>query len=47
MEPEIVPEPTPEERKAILAALEEAGELSPDESPWRRAALDPGEPDED
>lgn len=44
MEVEVVPEPDPEEREALLAAL--SGSFEPDEpsayrSPWRRAALEP------
>ena len=40
MEPEIVPEPTREERAAILAALaeDEPGQAGGDA--WRRAALE-------
>jgi hypothetical protein len=46
MDVEITPEPTEDERRAILEALErEAGRASPP-SPWRRAGLGPG-PDED
>jgi hypothetical protein len=45
---EITPEPTPEERRAILEALEEEGRALAEPSPWRRAALGPGEePDDD
>lgn len=43
MEPEIVPEPTPEERAAILAALAEDGPAVADGDAWRRAALEPEE----
>jgi len=35
MEVEIAPEPTEEERAAILAALEEIGRQEPDSPPWR------------
>lgn len=47
---EIVPEPDPDEREALLAALERA--VAPPEpaayrSPWRRAALDPEGDQED
>jgi hypothetical protein len=43
---EITPEPTEEERKAILEALAaEAAESAPP-SPWRAAGLGPG-PEED
>jgi len=35
MEYEISPEPSDEERAAILAALEEAEEDEPDSGPWR------------
>jgi hypothetical protein len=44
MDVQITPEPTPEERRAILAALELERELEP--SAWRRAGLEPAE-DED
>ena len=47
MDVEITPEPSPEEREAILEALRlEAGVASPP-SPWRRAGLGPGQADED
>jgi hypothetical protein len=40
MDAEITPEPTPDERRALLAALEEALERRDGEpSGWRRAAL--------
>jgi hypothetical protein len=44
---EITPEPTEEERKAILEALaaEEARTAAP--SPWRAAALGPGAEEDD
>jgi hypothetical protein len=44
MEPLIRPEPTDEERRAILAALIEAEPRSPAvyESRWREAALEEG-----
>lgn len=43
---EIVPEPSPEERRAILLALrlEEAEQRAP--TPWRRAGLGPDEEDQ-
>jgi hypothetical protein len=43
---EITPEPTEEERRAILEALEEErlADLAP--SPWRRAGLGPGPEEE-
>ena len=46
MDVEITPEPTEDERRAILEALEKEGltDLAP--SPWRRAGLGPG-PEED
>jgi len=40
---QITPEPTPEEREAILQALERELELEP--SPWQRAGLEPDEDD--
>jgi hypothetical protein len=44
MEPEITPEPTAEERRAILAALagEEPEEPDGYRSRWREAALEEG-----
>jgi hypothetical protein len=44
MDLQITPEPTPEEREAILRALEL--EREPEPSPWQRAALE-AEDDED
>jgi hypothetical protein len=44
---EITPEPTPEERRAILEALEEEGRATAAPSPWRSAALGPGPVDEE
>ena len=46
MDVEITPEPTEDERRAILEALEKERltDLAP--SPWRRAGLGPG-PEED
>jgi len=44
MDVQITPEPTPEEREAILQALEL--EREPEPSPWQRAALET-EGDED
>jgi hypothetical protein len=43
---EIVPEPSPEERRAIVLALrpEEAGHAAP--TPWRRIGLGPEEDDQ-
>jgi hypothetical protein len=35
MEYEIAPEPTEEEREAILAALEEEARDEPERGPWR------------
>jgi hypothetical protein len=47
MDAEITPEPTPDERRALLAALEEAPERRDGEpSRWRRAAVG-GEDDYD
>ena len=48
MEPLIRPEPTDEERRAILAALAEAEPPRPAvyESRWRRAALEEGVSDD-
>jgi hypothetical protein len=43
----ITPEPTEEERKAILEALDEEGRKAAAPSPWRRAGLGPGPEDED
>jgi hypothetical protein len=43
VEPEIVPEPTPEERAAILAALTEDEPAAADGDAWRRAALEPND----
>jgi hypothetical protein len=43
---EITPEPTDEERRAILAALDAEARDSAPPSPWQREALGPG-PDED
>ena len=38
----VVPEPEPDEREALLAALEQLDEpSSPYESAWRRAGIDP------
>jgi hypothetical protein len=44
MEPLIRPEPTEDERRAILAALAEGGPRRPPvyESRWRRVALEEG-----
>ena len=46
MDVEITPEPTENERRAILEALEEEGQTAVAPSPWRRAGLGPG-PEED
>jgi hypothetical protein len=43
---EITPEPTEEERRAILEALETEGCASAPPSPWRRAGLGPGPEEE-
>jgi hypothetical protein len=46
MDLEIVPEPSPEERHAIVLALllEEDEQAAP--TPWRRAGLEPGGADD-
>jgi hypothetical protein len=46
MDVEITPEPTEDERRAILEALEKEHRAAAAPSPWRRAALGPG-PEED
>jgi hypothetical protein len=46
MDVEITPEPTEEERRAILEALEEQRGIAAPPSPWRRAGLGPGPEDE-
>ena len=46
MDVEITPEPTENERRAILEALDEEGQTAVAPSPWRRAGLGPG-PEED
>jgi hypothetical protein len=46
MDVEITPEPSKEERRAILDALEREGQEVAPPSPWRQAGLGPG-PDED
>jgi hypothetical protein len=43
---EITPQPTEEERKAILEALEEEGQTGLAPTPWRSAGLGPGPDDE-
>jgi hypothetical protein len=43
---EITPEPTEEERRAILEALETEARGSAAPSPWRRAGLGPGPEEE-
>jgi hypothetical protein len=47
MDVEITSQPTEQERRAILEALEEEGRNASDPSPWRRAALGPGTDEED
>jgi hypothetical protein len=44
MEPEITPEPTEDERRAILAALDGEAPFEPEayRSRWREAALEEG-----
>jgi hypothetical protein len=44
---EITPEPTEEERRAILEALEDERLTAQAPSPWRRAGLGPGPEDAD
>jgi len=44
---EITPEPTEDERRAILEALEEEGLTARAPSPWRQAGLGPGPEEED
>jgi hypothetical protein len=46
MDVQITPEPTQEERRAILEALEEDGRTAEAPSPWRRAGLGPGPEEE-
>ena len=43
MDPEIVPEPSPEEREAILAALAADKPAADGPGAWGRAALEPEE----
>ena len=43
---EITPEPTEDERRAILEALEEERLTALAPSPWRRAGLGPGPEEE-
>ena len=47
MDVEITPEPSEEERQAILAALADERSESEPPSPWRQAGLGPGPDDED
>jgi hypothetical protein len=42
---QITPEPSPEEREAILRAFEEERVDEAEPSPWRRAGLEPEEED--
>jgi hypothetical protein len=46
MDIEITPEPTEDERRAILEALEEERLSALAPSPWRRAGLGPGPEEE-
>ena len=46
MDVQITPEPTEEERRAILEALEEERLTAVTPSPWRRAGLGPGPEEE-
>ena len=47
MDVQITPEPTEEERRAILEALEEERLTAVTPSPWGRAGLGPGPEEED
>ena len=47
MDVQITPEPTEEERRAILEALEEERLTAVTPWPWRRAGLGPGPEEED
>ena len=46
MDLEITPQPTEDERRAILEALEEEGQVDLAPTPWRRAGLGPGPEDD-
>jgi hypothetical protein len=46
MDVEITPEPSEEERRAILEALREDERQESAPTPWRRAALGPGPEEE-
>ena len=46
MDVEITPEPTEDERRAILEALDEERLAALAPSPWRRAGLGPGPEEE-
>ena len=46
MDVEITPQPTEDERRAILEALEEESQAALPPTPWRRAGLGPGPEDE-
>jgi hypothetical protein len=43
---EITPQPTEDERRAIVEALEEEGQVDLAPTPWRRAGLGRGPEDE-
>ena len=47
MDVEITPEPSREEREAILAALDQERLTPAGPSPWRRAGLGPGPEEEE
>ena len=47
MDVEITPEPTEDERRAILEALERESRATAAPSPWRRDGLGPGPEEED
>jgi hypothetical protein len=47
MDVEITPEPSEEEREAILAALERERRAVAPPSPWRQAGLGPGREEEE
>jgi hypothetical protein len=46
MDVQITPQPTEDERRAILEALAEDGQTDLAPTPWRRAGLGPGPEDE-
>jgi hypothetical protein len=46
MDVEITPQPTEDERQAILEALADEGQVDPAPTSWHRAGLGPGPADE-